>query len=74
MICDDEADLLAVYAAAPKKAIQAAAVNSGKAWLEKHMECTLNDNKIDLMLLDTGLATARAMALPARYAIWTAQR
>lgn len=26
--------------------------NSGKAWVEKHMEHTLDRNKIDVMLLD----------------------
>lgn len=52
MICDDEADLLAMYAAALKKQYNVLTVNSGKACLEKYMEYTLHGKKIDVILLD----------------------
>lgn len=41
-----------MYAAAPKRQYNLPSVNSGKACVEKYMEYTLNDNKIDVMLPD----------------------
>lgn len=52
LICDDEADLLDVYAAALKKRYNVLTVSSGKACIEKYMEQTLHGKKIDVLLLD----------------------
>lgn len=52
MVCDDEADLLAMYATALKMQYNMLTVNSGKACTEKYMEYTLHSKKIDIILLD----------------------
>jgi DNA-binding response OmpR family regulator len=52
LICDDEADLLAMYAVALKKHYNVLTASSGKACIEKYMEQTLRGKKIDVVLLD----------------------
>jgi DNA-binding response OmpR family regulator len=52
LICDDEADLLAMYAAALKKRYNVLTASSGKACIEKYTEHTLRGKKIDVVLLD----------------------
>lgn len=52
LICDDEADLLAMYAAALKKRYNVLTASSGKGCVEKYMEHTLRGKKINVLLLD----------------------
>lgn len=52
LICDDEPDLLTVYAAALKKRYNVLTASSGKGCIEKYMEYTLRGKKIDVVLLD----------------------
>lgn len=52
LICDDEADLLAMYATALKKRYNVLTASSGKGCVEKYMEHTLRGKKIDVLLLD----------------------
>lgn len=52
LICDDEADLLAMYAAALKRQYNVLTASSGKGCIEKYMEHTLRGKKIDIVLLD----------------------
>lgn len=52
LVCDDEADLLTMYAAALKKHYDVLTASSGKACIEKYMEQTLRGKKIDVVLLD----------------------
>ena len=52
LICDDEPDLLAMYAVALKKHYNVLTASSGKACIEKYMEQTLRGKKIDVVLLD----------------------
>lgn len=52
LICDDEADLLAMYATALKKQYNVLTASSGKTCIEKYMEHTLRGKKIDVVLLD----------------------
>ena len=52
LICDDETDLLAMYAAALKKRYNVLTASSGKGCVEKYMEHTLHGKKIDVLLLD----------------------
>jgi DNA-binding response OmpR family regulator len=52
LICDDEPDLLAMYAAALKKHYNVLTASSGRACIEKYMEYTLRGKKIDVVLLD----------------------
>lgn len=59
LICDDEADLLAMYAAALKKQYNVLTASSGKACIEKYMEYTLRGKKIDVMLLDYRLGDSK---------------
>ncbi|HEY3094961.1 MAG TPA: response regulator [Nitrososphaera sp.] len=55
MVCDDEEDLLAIYAAALKNHYSVLTVSSGKACIEKYMEQTMRGKKINVVLLDYGL-------------------
>jgi hypothetical protein len=73
MICDDEA-ACDVCGCTEKGQYNVLSVNSGKACVEKHMEYTLNGNKIDVMLLDYRLGDSLGNDIAARYASWTAQR
>jgi DNA-binding response OmpR family regulator len=52
LICDDEEDLLSIYAAALKKQYNVVTASSGKACVEKYMDHTLRGKKIDVILLD----------------------
>ena len=52
MICDDEVDLLRMYATALKKHYHVLTADSGRACIEKYMEYTLRGKKIDVLLLD----------------------
>ena len=52
LICDDEADLLAIYAAALKKHYNILTASSGKECIEKYMAQTLRGKKVDVVLLD----------------------
>jgi DNA-binding response OmpR family regulator len=52
LVCDDEADLLTIYAAALKKHYNVLTASSGKACIEKYMEHTLRGKKINVVLLD----------------------
>jgi DNA-binding response OmpR family regulator len=52
LICDDEADLLAMYAAALKKRYNVLTASSGKGCVEKYMEHMLRGKKINVLLLD----------------------
>lgn len=52
MICDDEADLLRMYATALKKHYHVITADSGRACIEKYMDHTLRGKKIDVLLLD----------------------
>jgi DNA-binding response OmpR family regulator len=52
LICDDEADLLAIYAAALKKSYNILTASTGKECVEKYMAHTLRGKKIDVVLLD----------------------
>jgi len=52
LVCDDEADLLTMYAAALKKHYDVLTASSGKACIEKYMEQTVRGKKIDVVLLD----------------------
>lgn len=68
MICEDEEDLLAMYAAALKKHFNVLTTGSGKACIERYMEDTLHGKKIDVLLLDyrLGDSTGDAIALKIR--------
>jgi DNA-binding response OmpR family regulator len=52
LVCDDEADLLTMYAVALKKHYNVLTAGSGKACIEKYMEQTLRGKKINLVLID----------------------
>ncbi|HXV45541.1 MAG TPA: response regulator [Nitrososphaera sp.] len=52
LICDDEADLLAIYAAALKKSYNILTASTGKECIEKYMAHTLRGKKVDVLLLD----------------------
>jgi DNA-binding response OmpR family regulator len=52
LICEDEEDLLSMYAAALKKQYNVVTTSSGKACVEKYMEHILRGKKIDVILLD----------------------
>lgn len=52
LICEDEEDLLSMYAAALKKHYNVVTASSGKACVEKYMDHTLRGKKIDVILLD----------------------
>jgi DNA-binding response OmpR family regulator len=52
LICDDEEDLLSMYAAALKKHYNVLTASSGKACVEKYMEHIVRGKKIDVILLD----------------------
>jgi DNA-binding response OmpR family regulator len=52
LICDDEEDLLSMYAAALKKHYHVLTTSSGKACVEKYMEHIVLGKKIDVILLD----------------------
>jgi len=55
LICDDEKDLVTMYAAALKKHFNILTARSGKECIEKYMEHTLRGKKIDVVLLDYSL-------------------
>lgn len=59
LICDDEPDLLTMYAAALKKRYNVLTTSSGKGCIEKYMEYTLRGKKIDVVLLDYRLGDSR---------------
>lgn len=52
LICDDEEDLVSVYASALRNQYRILTASSGKACVEKYMEQMLHGKKIDMMLLD----------------------
>lgn len=52
MVCDDEADLLTMYAMALKKYYNVLTASSGRACIEKYMDHMLRSKKIDIVLLD----------------------
>jgi DNA-binding response OmpR family regulator len=52
LICDDETDILEMYAIALKKQYNVLTASTGRACVEKYMEYTLHGKKIDVMLLD----------------------
>jgi two-component system KDP operon response regulator KdpE len=59
MICDDEEDLVSVYASALRKQYNILTASSGKACVEKYMEQMLHGKKIDVMLLDYRLGDSK---------------
>ncbi|MGI0047978.1 MAG: response regulator [Nitrososphaera sp.] len=59
LICDDEPDLLTMYAAALKKRYTVLTASSGKGCIEKYMEYTLRGKKINVVLLDYRLGDSR---------------
>lgn len=59
LICDDEPDLLTMYAAALKKRYNVLTASSGKGCIEKFMEYMLRGKKIDLVLLDYRLGDSK---------------
>jgi DNA-binding response OmpR family regulator len=52
LICDDEEDLLAMYAAALKKQYNVLVASSGRECIQKYMEHILRGKKIAVVLLD----------------------
>ncbi len=52
LVCDDEADLLTMYAMALKKYYNVLTASSGRACIEKYMDHMLRSKKIDIVLLD----------------------
>ena len=52
LICDDETDILEMYAIALKKQYNVLTASTGRSCVEKYMEYTLHGKKIDVMLLD----------------------
>ena len=59
LVCDDEADLLTMYAVALKKHYNVLTASSGKACIEKYMEHTLRGKKINCVLLDYRLGDSK---------------
>jgi two-component system KDP operon response regulator KdpE len=52
LVCEDEEDLLSIYATALKKQYNVLTATSGRACVEKYMESTLRGKKVDIILLD----------------------
>lgn len=57
MICDDEQELLQVYALALKSKYDVVLVDSGEECIDKYIEEKNRGNKIDLILLDYRLGS-----------------
>lgn len=52
LVCDDEADLLTMCAAALKKHYNVLTASSGRECIEKYMDHILRSKSIDIVLLD----------------------
>lgn len=52
LVCDDEADLLTMYAAALKKHYNVLTASSGRACIEKYTDHMLRSKNINVVLLD----------------------
>jgi CheY-like chemotaxis protein len=76
LVCEDEADLLAMYSSALKKHYNVLTASSGRTCIEKYMDLRgpSEEERSTACCSITGLATAWETTLPESYAILATQK